>query len=91
MFTIYIPPDFGSIKRFEILKELTYQLDGCIKLAKGLNHVVISGDFNQNGMKDMEIIAKGRGLRKVAMETRGDSELDAIYVSESVELIKQQA
>jgi hypothetical protein len=91
IFTMYIPPDFNAADRFNILKQLTFALDNEIAIAKGLNHFVIGGDFNINGMKEMELIAHNRGLKKVAMTTRGENELDAIFVSNSIEICHQES
>ena len=61
-FTIYIPPNFNKEQRFNILKNLTYELDCSINKSAGLNHVIVTGDFNIEGMKEMELIANTRGL-----------------------------
>ena len=89
-FTVYVPPDFKAEDRFNILKQLTFALDCEIQVAKGLNHVIVCGDFNKLGLENMETIANARGLKKVATATRFNNELDAVYVSQSIELIKQE-
>jgi hypothetical protein len=83
-FTVYVPPGINKTERFNILRNLFWAIDNEIKLAKGLNHFIIAGDFNRGGMKDLEEFATPRKIFKQNVETRGAVELDAIFCSESI-------
>jgi len=88
-FTVYIPPDWKAQDRQVIYNELLWAIDTQIERAKGINHYIITGDFNKAGIREMQIIAQERGMTKIDCITRGDNELDAIFVSRDI-LIKQQ-
>jgi hypothetical protein len=91
-FNIYCPPDFNKEERAKIFRNLLYAIDFEIKKANGVNHIVVTGDFNMEGMKDMLAIAATRGLTRVATSTHGlGSELDAIFVSKDIKLIQQES
>jgi hypothetical protein len=88
MFTLYIPPDFAKEKRVGIFRHLLHALDLEIGQAKGPNHVIITGDFNKDGLTDMKAIAAARKLTQISTATRGVGiELDATFVSEGITMI----
>jgi hypothetical protein len=90
VFNLYIPPDVNEFGRFCVFKYLIYALDNEINRSKGMNHIIVAGDFNVDGMKEMEVIAKTRGLTRMATATRKGAELDAVWVSESVKIMSQE-
>lgn len=87
-FTVYIPPCIDEEERFGILRNLFWAIDDEIRVAKGLNHFIIAGDFNRGGISDMEKFATPRKIHKVNVNTRGNVELDAFFCSESVKIIE---
>ena len=82
-----MPPGITITERFDILKNLFWAVDNEIRVAKGLNYYCISGEFNQGGMSDMDDFAAKRKLTRLNIKTRLDKELDAIFVSEGVEIL----
>lgn len=85
IFHLYIPPDANKEGREAIFRHLIFALDYEIHRAAGENHVVVTGDFNREGMKDMQHIATARGYSSVPTATHGvGTELDATFVSKDV-------
>ena len=90
-FNIYIPPDAKKADREHILRNLLFAMDKEVTQAQGENHVIVTGDFNVNGLKDMVVIAGHRGLSHIATCTRKGKELDAIFVSSGITVKSQTA
>jgi hypothetical protein len=92
IFQLYIPPDTNKEGREAIFRHLIFALDYEIHRAAGENHVIVTGDFNREGMKDMQHIATARGYSSVPTATRGiGTELDATYVSQGVSIMHSQS
>lgn len=89
-FNVYIPPDANKADRGHILRNLLFAMDKEVAIAKGENHIIVTGDFNKNGLQDMLHIAKHRGLNQIATSTRKGKELDAIFVSSGITITSQQ-
>ena len=86
---VYVPPGLNAEQRMHILRNVLWVLDFEVNRANGLHHVIVSGDFNLEGMKDMRLIAAARNLKEIASATRNSNQLDAVFVSAGVEITQQ--
>jgi endonuclease/exonuclease/phosphatase family metal-dependent hydrolase len=82
---MYVPPGITKDERAQIFRHLLYAVDYEIHKAAGENHVVVTGDFNKEGLADMKKIAEVRGLHHIPTATTGwGAELDGTFVSKGL-------